>query len=136
MYRLFGAILAAAVFVAACGGGAPGASPGRGGTTGSPAVDAALDTLCGTGDASLTSLATELDALDATTDTTQVSAAIGETMTALEDANVDASATTARDAAVTALQQLQGALSDPATREAVATQAAEALRTLDTQICT
>jgi hypothetical protein len=139
--RLFLAALFAAAFVlAACSGtpgtgGSPrtgGGSPGTGGAAG----DAALDALCGTGDASLSSIATQLDALEDDADTTQLNASLGEAISNLEDAEVDANASAAKDAATVALTQLQGALSDPATREQLATQAAQALRTLDTQVCT
>jgi hypothetical protein len=137
VYRLFAVILATAVFALACGGGAPATSPGGGGATGSPPIgDAALEELCGTGDASLTSIAGELDALDAQdTDTSALEASIGELMTNLEGLDAATGSTAARDAAVVALTQVQNTISDPAQREQLASQAAEALRTLETEIC-
>ena len=141
MNRLLLAALIAAVFVLAACTGTPGTggSPGTGGGgspgTGGAAGDAALDALCGTGDASLSSIATQLDALEDNADTTQLTASIGEAISNLEDAEVDANASAAKDAATVALTQLQNTISDPAAREQFATQAAQALRTLDTQVC-
>jgi hypothetical protein len=133
--RFLAGIFAASLVVAACGGAAPGTSPGAGGTPGAGGGDAALAELCGTGDGSLSSITTELEQMDENTDATQLSTQMGTAMSNLENADVDEGATAARDAALTALQQLQAVINDPAARQQLSTQAAQAMRTLDSQIC-
>ena len=133
MNRLTLGLFAATLIVAACTG-APGISPGIGG---SPAVpgDAALTQLCGTDAASLSGVATEIEGMDASTDTTTLSTSIGTAISNLDNVNVDTNVQPTRDAAVTALQQLQAGIADPATREQLAGPAATALRSLAAQLC-
>jgi hypothetical protein len=125
------ALFVAAMFVAAC-------TPATGGTTPVPGDlpaggQAALTRLCGEGN--LNSLATQLDAVDENTDTSAISTAIGTTMADLQSLQLEAGQMAIRDAAVTALTQLDAALSDPATRAQVATQAAAALRSAQGELC-
>ncbi|MBA2555948.1 MAG: hypothetical protein H0V12_01150 [Chloroflexi bacterium] len=128
-------LLSATLIVAACTGGAPGTSPRTGGSPAVPGGDAALTQLCGTDTASLSGVATEIEGMDATTDTTTLSTSIGTAISNLDNVNVDTNVQPARDAAVTALQQLQAGLADPAPREQLAGPAATALRSLETQLC-
>lgn len=130
MNRLLAGFFGAALVVACSG--APGAPPGA---PGSPAGDVALEQLCGQDQASLGNIAGQLDQVDATTDTTPLSTTIGTAMSNLQGLTVEPAAQLARDAALTALQQVQSALADPATAAAAATEAAVAIRTLDAQIC-
>lgn len=122
----------AAVALAACT-----ATPGTpGGGTPLPGTDQARAALCdANNEASLANLATQLDGVTETTDTTELTTLIGTTMANLQSTQVDEGETIVRDAAVTALGQLQTALADPATRGAIATQAAGALRAAQTEIC-
>lgn len=129
VYRFIAGIFAATLAVAGCSA-VPGGTPLT-----SPLADAALEELCGTDDASLASIATELGQVDETTDTTALSTSLGTAISNLQGLTVDASAQVARDAALAALQQVQSALADPATRAQVAAQAAGAVQTLDTQLC-
>jgi hypothetical protein len=133
--RLLAGIFAASLLVAACGAGAPGTSPGTGGAPGAGDGQAALTELCGTGNTSLTSIATELEGMNESTDTATLSTSIGGAIANLEDVDVAEGTAAARDAAVVALQQLQTVIQDPSARQAVAGQAATALRTLETQLC-
>jgi hypothetical protein len=127
-------LLMATVLTVSCqpapGGG--GGTPAPGGVDG----DTARAALCDTGSqTSLANLATELEAMTDETDTTQITTAIGTTMADLQSAQLEGGQAVARDAAVTALGQLQTAISDPNTRGQAATQAAAALRTANTEIC-
>lgn len=128
---LSGVLIAAALTVSCA------AVPGGGAQTpGTVDGDTARAALCDTGSAtSLGNLATELEAMTDETDVTQVTTAAGTTMADLQSAQLDAGQAVARDAAVTALGQLQTAISDPNTRGQVATQAAAALRTANAEIC-
>jgi hypothetical protein len=134
MNKLLGAATlgVVALVLAACG-----AVPGTpGGGTPVPGTDQARAALCDpTNEASLANLAAQLDGVDEATNTTELSTLIGTTMADLQSAQVDEGESIARDAAVTALGQLQTALADPNTRGAVATQAAAALRTAGNEIC-
>jgi hypothetical protein len=128
----FAGLAALAVVLVAC----TAAPTGPGGTPAVPGTDAARTALCDpTNEASLANLATQLETVNETTDTTELSTLIGTTMADLQSAQVDEGESIARDAAVTALGQLQTALADPNTRGAVATQAAAALRTAGNEIC-
>lgn len=134
MNRLTLGLLSATLIVTACTA-TPGTSPGTDGSPALPGGDAALTQLCGTDAASLGGVATEIEGMDASTDTTTLSTSIGTAISNLDDVNVDTNVQPARDAAVTALQQLQAGLADPATRETLAGPAATALRSLETQLC-
>lgn len=129
---IFASLATFALVLAAC----TAAPVGPGGTPAVPGTDAARTSLCDPANESgLANLATRLDTVNETTDTTELSTLIGTTMADLQSAQVDESESIVRDAAVTALGALQTALSDPATRGAVATQAAGALRTAQNEIC-
>ena len=129
MNRLILGFFAATIAVAGCSA-VPGGTPLT-----SPIGEAALEELCGDDDASLANIATELGQVDETTDTTALSTSLGTAISNLEGLTVDAGAQVARDAALAALQQVQSALADPATRAQVASQAAGAVQTLDGQLC-
>ena len=126
------ALFAAALVVAAC---TPATGPATPAVPGDLPADgqAALTRLCDQGD--LNSLATQLDTVDENTDTSAISTAIGTTMADLQSLQLEAGQMAIRDAAVTALTQLDAALSDPAMRGQVATQAAAALRSAQTEVC-
>ena len=145
MKRLAVALSAFALFIAGCTGSA--------GTSGSPAVSiavpsnlashaiagasAAIDQLCDDQDpASLSMVAAELDKVDSsTTDTSDIETRLGTLKTNLQDAEMDTTATPLRDAASTAVTQLQTSIKDPKTRQDAAKKAAEALRAVDSQVC-
>ena len=129
MNKLIGGVLAALLLMAC--GTTPIGSPGA--TVPASAVDAARNLLCAdSGDASLTGLATRLDQFDpATVDVAQFQVAAGTVATTLAQLNVTGEQVVLRDAAVTAVQSVQGADVDAET----AAQAATAIRTLDTAIC-
>ncbi|HUG47916.1 MAG TPA: hypothetical protein VMP67_05835 [Candidatus Limnocylindria bacterium] len=117
---------------------APGcdAVPGDGGTPGGVDSEAARAALCDTAtDTSLGNLAAQVEAMTDETDPTAMGTAIGSTMADLQALRVEPGEAVPRDAAVTALGQLQGALSDGETRRRVATQAAYALRAAQMEIC-
>lgn len=133
MSKLLCGVFAAVLFTAACTG-TPGTGSGSPGLTIPPsAAGAAQAQLCSaTGDASLTGLATKLEGFDpATMDTTEFQVAAGVVATTLAALQVSAEQVVLRDAAVTAVQSVQGSTVDKAT----ATQAATAIRALDTAIC-
>lgn len=130
MNKLMGGVLAALLFVACSG--VPGSSlpsftipPG--------AADAAKALLCSaTGDASLAGLATKLEGFDpATMDTTEFQVAAGAVAAAIGQLQVSGDQSILRDAAVTAVQSVQGSNVDKNT----ATQAAVAVRALAAAIC-
>ena len=145
MKRLAVALSAFALFIAGCTGSA--------GTSGSPAVSiavpsnlashaiagasAAIDQLCDDQDpASLSMVAAELDKVDSsTTDTSAIEARLATLKTNLDNAEVGATATPLRQAAVTAVTQLRTAIKDPNTREQSAKAAADTLRKLDDTAC-
>lgn len=131
MIRLLLASLFIAGLAVGCTGAGPVVSPGV------PAEgDAARSALCSSsGDASLTGLADRLDLVDPNVDTAQLQLALGSVSANLGQLNVVADQATARDAAVTAVQQVQGALANPSTLPEVAASAASAMRQLDTSIC-
>lgn len=129
MNRLIAGLFSATLVIAGCSA-VPAGTPLT-----SPIGEAALDELCGTDETSLASIGTELSQVDETTDTTALSTSLGTAISNLENLTVDATAQVARDAALAALQQVQSALADPATRAQVASQAAGAVQTLDAQLC-
>jgi len=134
MTRLILVSLMAGALVVACGGAGPGGSPGI--PTVPAGGGAAQAELCSpSGDASLTGLADQLDGVDAGTDTAQLQIALGRVTANLSAVNVSGDLTTARDAALSALQQVQGALADPTTLPEVASSAVGALRQLESALC-
>ena len=119
----------AAMLIAGCSG-----VPGTGSPTPTlPGANDALTQLCSaTGDASLTGLANRLDEFDpATMDPATFQVAAGAVAATLTTLQVSGEQIILRDAAVTAVQSVQGANVDKSTT----TQAAVALRTLETAIC-
>lgn len=101
-----------------------------------PGTGATLEQLCDENNQTgLNQLATQLEGVDENTDTSALTTAIGTTMADLQSAEVDEGERTVRDAAVTALGQLDTALADPNTRQAAASSAAGALRTAESQLC-
>ena len=108
------------------------------GCTGMPtgtAGEAARAQLCNDTDpASLAGIASQLDAID-TTDTATLEVQLGTALANLQSLQLDPADRAMRDAAATAIQQLQGLLSDPNARQEAARQAARALRLLHGQIC-
>ena len=132
------ALFIAALFVVACTPATGGGTPALGGSpqaTGELPAEgqAALTRLCQ--EDGLNSLATQLEAVDENTDTAPISTAIGTTMADLQSLQLEAGRMAIRDAAVTALSQLDAALSDPNTRGEIATQAAAALRSAQLEVC-
>ena len=131
-FLILNGLLVAALFASGCSGVPGAASPGPGG----PDSDSARAALCDEGnDTSLANLADQLDTINEDTDVTLISTAIGTTMADLQSAQLDAGEMIVRDAAVTALGQLQTAISDPATRGQAAITAAAASRAAETEIC-
>ena len=88
-----------------------------------------------TGDASLIGLADRLRNVDANADQGGVVDAIAVVIANLQQADVSDTAAAARDEAVDQLRQAQSALSDPATGGDAATSAADALESLESEIC-
>lgn len=106
----------------------------QGAPTGS-AGQAARNQLCNDSDpTSLAAVATDLDSID-TTDPTALEAALGTTLSNLESLQLEPAAQPLRDAAATAIQNLQGLLEDPNARQEAARLAARALRLVHTEIC-
>lgn len=99
-----------------------------------PSHSTANSRLCGRGDTSLTSIAAGLERTDATTDTSALSRSIVAALGDLRSATVDASAETARDAVVVALEQFQS-VADNIARAQVARAVAAAIRTFERQLC-
>jgi hypothetical protein len=130
MSKILCGVMAALLFTAACG-----TTPGASGVPTVPAsvADAAKTQLCSaTGDASLSGLATKLDGFDpATMDASEFQVAAGAVATVLAQLQVSGDQVVLRDAALTAVQSLQGGTVDKNT----ATQAAVAIRALQTAIC-
>lgn len=130
MRNFMGGVLAVLLFTA-CGGG-----PGGSGTplisipTG--AADAMTQLCSATGDASLSALATSLDSFDpATMDSSMFQVAAGAVAANLAQINVSGDDQVLRDAALVAIQTIQGTTVDKTT----ATQAATALRSLESAVC-
>lgn len=140
MNRLLTGLCALALLVAGCGP-APITSPGLSNDSSARAQASALaktahEQLCNTKDpAGLSKLATQFDALDAKADTTQVQAALGALLVNLQHLHVDATTQPTRDAAGTAVLQLQNSLKSPTKREQAATNAASALRAVERAVC-
>ncbi len=130
MSKLLCGVIAALLFTAACS-----TTPGASGVPTVPAsvAGAAKDQLCSaTGDASLTGLATKLDAFDPSTmDAADFQVATGAVAGALAQLQVTGDQVILRDAAVTAVQSVQGSSVDKNS----ATQAAVAIRALASAIC-
>jgi hypothetical protein len=130
MSKLLCGIFAAFLFAAACS-----TTPSASGVPTVPAsvADAAKTQLCSaTGDASLSELATKLDGFDpATMDASEFQVAAGAVASVLAQLQVSGDQAVLRDAAVTAVQSLQGGTVDKNT----ATQAAVAIRALAGAIC-
>lgn len=130
MSKLLCGVFAALLFTAACS-----TTPSSSGVTTVPAsvADAAKTQLCSaTGDASLAGLATKLDGFDpATMDASEFQVAAGAVASVLAQLQVSGDQAVLRDAAVTAVQSLQGGTVDKNT----ATQAAVAIRALAGAIC-
>ena len=142
MNRLIGGIFAAALLAAACSAG-PGTSILPGGTT-NPIDTAALGSAAGNAKAalcdansntSLKSLATQVATVDPNADTTTLQTNLGTAATNLQQLQVTGEQSTLKDAAVTAIQQIQTALSNPTTLSETATQAVTALDALNTSLC-
>jgi hypothetical protein len=108
------------------------------GCTGIPtgtAGQAARAQLCNDSDpTSLAAVAGQLDAID-TTDTTTLETQLGTALANLQSLQLDPADQALRDAAATAIQQLQGLLSDPNARREAARLAARALRLVHAEIC-
>ena len=108
------------------------------GCTGMPtgtAGQAARAQLCNDSDAaSLAGVAGQLDTID-TTDPTALQTQLGTALANLQSLQLQPAEQPLRDAAATAIQQLQGLLSDANARQEAARQAARALRLLHGEIC-
>jgi hypothetical protein len=99
-------------------------------------ASAAIGQLCDVqSPASLSTIAADLDKVDPNTNTTDIESKLGTLVTALQGAQVTDTTKPARDAAVTAVTQLQTKIKDPATRQDAAKKAAEAIRALSTALC-
>jgi hypothetical protein len=96
----------------------------------------AVDALCtDSNPASLASIAGELDKVGADTDTTAIESKLGALVTGLQGMQVSDAAKPIRDAAVTAVIQLQTSIKDPAKRQDAAKKAADAIRAAKPAIC-
>jgi len=108
------------------------------GCTGVPtgsAGQAARTQLCNDSDqSSLAGVASELDSID-TADPEALQAQLGTLLANLESLQLEPARQPLRDAAATAIQGLQGLLSDPGARGDAARLAARALRLVHTEIC-
>ncbi|HVM30983.1 MAG TPA: hypothetical protein VM305_09495 [Candidatus Limnocylindrales bacterium] len=132
-YVLAALALAGSLTLGACAG-AP-ATPGNGQTPGVPGGEEARAQLCGTGPNSLQNTATGLLGVNQDTDEAQVRELADQVRQPLNDLQVTGAEQTARDAASTALDQLEAAMANPATRQTAATGAAGALRSLHDVLC-
>src|SRR5829696_8319720 len=123
MTRLMVSALLAAM-LAACTG-VPTGSAGQ----------AARAQLCTDSDpTSLAGVASQLDSID-TSDPAALQAQLGTLLSNLESLRLEPARQPLRDAAATAIQRLQGLLSDPDARTDAARLAARALRLVHTEIC-
>jgi hypothetical protein len=142
MNRLIGGMLAAALLAAACSA-APGGTTLPGGATnpidtgalGSAATDAKAALCDVNSNTSLKSLATQVATVDPNSDTTTLQTNLGTAATNLQQLQVTGEQSTLKDAAVTAIQQIQSALSNPTTLSETAMQAVTALDALNTSLC-
>ncbi len=130
--------LSALVFLLAARAGTPTSSLPAipSGVTPSSLASAASDQLCSSASpASLTTVAGQLDTVVANADTTAIEANLATLLANLQSSAVSDTAKPARDAAASAVTQLQISIKDPAAREAAAKSAAQALRALATAVC-
>ena len=146
MKRLTLAIAGLLIVLAGCGTAAPSV-PGVGsiaipsvaipsGANASALASAAVTQLCSKdGPAGLSTIAGELDKVDASTDTSAVEAKLGALLVGLQQLPVSGTATPLRDAAGTAILQLQTSIKDPAKRQDAAKKASAALRIVETAVC-
>jgi hypothetical protein len=134
--RLF-APVAMALILAACNAASTASVlPAASAVIPSNLASATVDELCATaGPASMTTIAGQLESVASATDTTTIEANMGTLLTQLQNAAVDATTQPIRDAAVASVTDLQTAIKDPATRQAAAQRAAQALRALDAAAC-
>jgi hypothetical protein len=124
--------LAGMLIVGACTPGAPGTDQ----TPAVPGGDAAMAELCGTGPNSLQNTATGLVGVTQDTDEAQVRDMVDQVRQPMGEVQVTGAGQTALDTANAALDQLEAAMANPATRQTAATGAAGALRALHDVICT
>jgi hypothetical protein len=101
----------------------------------SGAADSARTAACATSGTSLLGVATQLRALDANSDTSSVSSAIDTLIGNLNAIQATGAENTARSAAVTQLQNVKSALSDPQTRTQAAATTAGALDAARQALC-
>ncbi len=123
----------AGMLAVACTGtpASPGTSPA--GTV--PGAGDVVARVCGTADGSLSNVADQLEGLDADTDTAQLQVTLGSLASDLSAMEVQPDQVVARDAAVTAIGEVQQALTDPNTLPEVGRTAAAALRTAEATLC-
>jgi hypothetical protein len=140
--RTFAAVLAIALLAVGCAGTAspsPSALVSNSPVSAPPSVDlakAAHDQLCNPqGGGSLSKVASQLDKLDPKADTSQLQATLGTLLLNLQQLQVDATTKPTRDAAGTAVLQLQSSLNDSSKRQQAATNAASSLRAVETAVC-
>ena len=146
MKRIAVAIAGFLFIFAACGTAAPSV-PGVGsiaipsvaipsGANASALASAAIGQLCSKdGPAGLSTIAGELDKVDANTDTTPIEAKLGALLVGLQQLPVSGTAAPLRDAAGTAVLQLQTSIKDSSKRQDAAKKAAGALRIVETAVC-
>ncbi len=148
MKRLTVAIAGLLLVLAACGTAAPSVPGAGSGANAHPSVaipsganpsalaSAAIGQLCSKdGPAGLSTIAGELDKVGASTDTGPVEAKLGALLVGLQQLPVSGAATALRDAAGTAVLQLQTSIKDPAKRQDAAKKAAAALRVVESTVC-
>jgi len=145
MKRLTAAIGCLVFVLAACGTAAPSIPViGSGlpsiaipsGANPSALASAALTQLCNKeGPASLSTIAGELDKVDANADTTAVEGQLAALLVGLQQLPVSDAAKPLRDAAGTAVLQLQTSIKDPAKRQDAAKKTAGALRVVEPVVC-
>jgi hypothetical protein len=125
-------VLFASLLVAACSG-TPGATGGS-----LPSIDTsqAMAQACDTNSqTSLSGVAGQLRTVGPETDTTQVTDSIDTLIDNLEQVETTGVADTAKDTAITELQAVENALSDPGTAQDTANTAAAALDGLRGTMC-
>lgn len=125
-------VLSAGLLAIACSNG-PSAS--NAGAIASGAADSALTAACATSGTSLSGVASQLRAVNATSDTTSVSSSIDTLIANLNGIQATGTADAARTAAIGQLQNVKSGLSDPQTRTQTAATAADALDAARQAMC-
>jgi hypothetical protein len=142
MNRIIGGIAVALLFVACAPGtggtatgGLPTNNPIDTGAIGSAAGDARTALCDPSSDTGLKGLSTQIAAVDPNSDTTALQTNLGTAATNLQGLQVTGAQTTLKDAAATAIQQIQSALSNPSTLSETKANAVTAIDALYASLC-